>query len=151
MIRGVYMKIILCLILLMALVGCSGSTLRAQNNNFNVSAGSYTIVDTGQTKTFDNFDEIDSPKKGEAFYGQDAQFAKLPMSYTDNGDGTITDNNTDLMWQQGYYVLTYDEALEQLEKLNKEDKYSDWRLPSIKELYSLMDFSGVDVALPLWT
>jgi len=42
----------------------------------------YCIVDTGQAKCYDARGEIASPKSGEAFYGQDAQFPRHPMSYT---------------------------------------------------------------------
>ena len=61
----------------------------------------------------------------------------------DNGDGTVTDNVTGLTWQQtpdsGHYswteALTYCDSLE-LGGVN------DWRMPSLKELYSISDFSA---------
>ena len=59
----------------------------------------YPIVETNQTKFFNNNGEISEPLKGDDFYGQDANYTSGVMpSYTDNGDGTITDNNTGLMW-----------------------------------------------------
>ena len=64
------------------------------------AAGSYPIVDTGQTTCYDDSGVITCPAEGEAFYGQDAQFTGNPPSYTDNGDGTVTDNVTGLIWQQ---------------------------------------------------
>ncbi len=105
--------------------------------------GKYKIVATGQTKFFGNDSEISQPQKGDAFYGQDAQFIKNQASYTNNGDGTITDNVTGLMWQKSYGVMTYTEAVEAV-KTFKLAGHSDWRLPTIKELYSLMNFSGAD-------
>jgi hypothetical protein len=39
-----------------------------------VTFGTYSIVDTGQTLTYNNTSEISAPAPGEAFYGQDAQF-----------------------------------------------------------------------------
>ena len=41
-------------------------------------AKSYAIVDTGQTKCYDNRGEIAPPKPGQPFYGQDAQFQSTP-------------------------------------------------------------------------
>ena len=58
------------------------------------------IPDTGQTLCYDDSDTIICPEEGEAFYGQDAQITGNTPSYTDNGDGTITDNVTGLMWQK---------------------------------------------------
>ena len=118
---------------------------------------SYTIVDTGQNKCYNNTSEIPCPDAGEPFYGQDAQYKGYQPKYVDNGDGTVTDLNTGLMWTKspdwnGDDVInsedkmTYQEALEFVEKLNKKNYlgYNDWRLPSIKELYSLYNASGVD-------
>ena len=106
----------------------------------------YTVVDTGQTKCYDNSKEISSPKQGDPFYGQDAQYQGNQPSYKDNGDGTITDLITGLMWQKtpGDKV-TYANAVDGVKSFNL-DGYNDWRLPTIKELYSLILFSGKDVS-----
>lgn len=131
---------VLFLILAFSLIACANDS----DNNREEDQLTYKIVDTYQTKTFDNFNEITPPKEGEKFYGQDAEYNGNEPSYKDNDNGTISDNVTGLMWQKGYKTLTYKEALEELERLNKEDKYNDWRLPSIKQLYSLIDFRGED-------
>ena len=115
---------------------------------------SYPIVDTGQMINYDNYDEIAAPTSNEPFYGQDAQVYGLQPSYTDNGDGTITDNITGLMWQKSPDMdgdgdidyddkMSYEEALEEVENFDLAG-YDDWRLPSIKEIYSLIMFSGLD-------
>ncbi|MCK9192197.1 MAG: hypothetical protein M0P10_11735 [Sphaerochaetaceae bacterium] len=57
----------------------------------------YPLVDTNQGLCFDNSQQIEAPEKGEAFYGQDAQYTGNVPSYTDNGDGTVTDNVTGLI------------------------------------------------------
>lgn len=109
----------------------------------NAQSVTYPIVDTDQSKFYNNASEISQPSEGENFFGQDAEFTKNQPSYTDNGDGTITDNVTGLMWQQGLFdsKYTYEEALEIAESSTLAG-YSDWRLPTIKEIYSLMEFSG---------
>mgnify|MGYP001950110910 CR=1 FL=1 len=64
-----------------------------------------------------------------------------PYSYVENGDGTITDNSTGLMWMQddnGEGVdwsasLAYAEGSEF-------GGYSDWRLPNVKELQGIVDY-----------
>ena len=106
---------------------------------------SYVIVDTGQTTCYDNRSKIRSPKSGMSFFGQDAQYAGVNASYRDNGDGTVSDFNTGLMWQQDPGdKKTYAQAVAGA-KSCRTGGHDDWRLPSIKELYSLMDFSGVDL------
>lgn len=106
---------------------------------------SYKIVDTGQLKFFNNYQIISKPLKEQPFYGQDAQFAGNTPSYTDNGDGTITDKVTGLMWQKNYEVMTYRDAALKVKQFNLAG-HTDWRLPSIKEAYSLILFSGIDVS-----
>lgn len=106
-------------------------------------AYSYTIVDTDQTVTYNNSTQISPPLPGEAFYGQDAQYHGNQPSYQDNGDGTVTDLNTGLMWQQGYYEnVTAADGLSLAESATLAG-YDDWRMPTVKELYSLIQFSGV--------
>ncbi len=108
----------------------------------------YTLVDTGQDKCYDNTREISPPDPGEGFYGQDAQYQGNQPVYQDNGDGAITDLNTGLMWQKtpGDKV-TFDEALAGAGTFSLAG-YDDWRLPTIKELYSLILFSGTDPSGP---
>lgn len=105
----------------------------------------YPIVGTGQSLFYDNSTQINEPQKGDPFYGQDAHHTGNAPSYRDNGDGTITDSVTGLMWQRGYEVMSYEEAMAAAESFSL-GGYSDWRLPSIKEAYSLIIFSGVDAS-----
>jgi hypothetical protein len=69
------------------------------------------------------------------------------QSLTDNGDGTVKDNSTGLMWQQGEPgSMTRVNALNYCETLvfPPSPGYADWRLPNIKELVSLVDYSVAD-------
>ncbi|MCP4042096.1 MAG: DUF1566 domain-containing protein, partial [Gammaproteobacteria bacterium] len=64
-------------------------------------------------------------------------------SYLDNGNGTVTDLNTGLMWSQAVdkNKLSLIEAQQTAQRMTL-DGYSDWRVPNIKEIYSLIDFRG---------
>jgi hypothetical protein len=122
----------------------------------------YTVVDTGQAKCYNNSSEAACPVEGAAFYGQDAQFDGNQPSYTLSADGlTVYDNVTGLTWTQSPDLdgdgdidvddkLTFAEAQAYPATLNAANYggYNDWRLPSMKELYSLMDFSGTDPSGP---
>lgn len=107
-------------------------------------AGSYTIVDTGQERCYNNTHEIAYPKPGDAFFGQDAQYQGNQPSYRDNGDGTVTDLTTGLTWQKDPGPKkTFREAVAGASACRLAG-HDDWRLPTIKELYSLILFSGID-------
>jgi len=118
--------------------------------------GTYVVVDTGQTKCYNNTAEITAPAAGQAFYGQDAQCVGNPPSYTASADGlTVYDNNTGLTWTQSPDLdgvinfsdkLTFTNFLTYAATLNATNYcgYSDWRAPTIKELYSLIDLRGGD-------
>jgi len=106
----------------------------------------YPIVDTNQTYCYDDQSGIACPDEGQAFYGQDAQYTGNTPRYQDNGDGTVTDLVTGLMWQADPgEKMTYDQAATGASSFNLAG-YTDWRLPTIKELYSLIDFSGTDAS-----
>ena len=130
--------------LLLGTAGCAEEITEPEPApEFNLS---YVVVDTAQEKCYDNSQEIACPQPDEAFYGQDAQYQGIQPAYQDNGDGTVTDLNTGLTWQKtpGDKVQ-YNEAVAGAKDFNL-GGYDDWRLPTIKELYSLILFSGTDPA-----
>ncbi len=101
------------------------------------------IVDTGQVRCFNNSREIPFSKPGQPFYGQDAQYEGNTPSYRDNGDGTVTDLVTGLMWSKA--VDKKKVSLVQAKEIARRmtvGGYTNWRVPNIKELYSLIDFRG---------
>lgn len=121
--------------------------LHAQNSNaltISMHTGNYPVVDTSQETCYNNSQPINQPNEEDAFYGQDAQFQGLQPAYQDNEDGTVTDLNTELMWQQNLPddKYAYSECVTYADTCTLAG-YSDWRLPTIKEIYSLMLFSGV--------
>jgi len=67
----------------------------------------------------------------------------IKNEYKDNGDGTITDHATGLIWQKSgsENEMFYNKAKKYIKELNKEQYagYSDWRLPTIEELKSLFE------------
>jgi len=115
------------------LLGCAAAAAR-----------DFPVVDTAQGECYDDSGTVIAcPGPGEPFAGQDAQHEGRAPAYMDNGDGTITDVVTDLMWQRDPGAkVTWEEAMGAA-SLVTTGGYTDWRLPTIKELYSLIDFTGV--------
>ena len=88
--------------------------------------------------------------------------------FTDNGDGSITDTFTDLMWvKDGNLIASRDPsfdqdrtpgdgdinwttALDYIEKLNTENYlgHNDWRMPNALELQSLLNLENDSLTLP---
>ena len=103
----------------------------------------YPIVDTGQRHLFtDRIQLTNMPRENQRWYGQDAQFSSNPPRYQDNHDGTTTDLVTGLMWEKALHKnKTFKQAQQDASNL-KTSGYTDWRLPTLKELYSLIDFNG---------
>lgn len=68
--------------------------------------------------------------------------------FTDNGNGTVTDNATNLMWMKDPFGTgaplnakhTWNNAIDVCEALAYAG-HSDWRLPNIKELVSVLDYA----------
>jgi hypothetical protein len=134
----------LCIVSSFSLVGCeedSNSDDNPTTDNLPDISG-YPIVSTNQTEFYSDVAKISAPTEGEDFYGQDASYLGNTPSYTDNGDGTITDNVTGLMWEQDMGdKITYNEAFTKAESSALAGN-NDWRVPTIKEIYSLILFTG---------
>jgi hypothetical protein len=105
------------------------------------NADQVSVAKTGQTTSYAAGDDGDL-QKGVAW--PDPRF-------TDNSDGTVTDNLTGLMWAKDANAegsKTWSSAVDYSNNLTL-GNYSDWRLPNIKELLSLFDYSQLDPMLPI--
>lgn len=133
----------------LALLGCRGSLPSGSPTAITVNPTTqraYRMVDTDQRRTFNATMEIAPPTAGQAFYGQDAQVSGARPSYLKSLDGlTVKDNVTGLTWQHGYHKkpVSWTEAKAIPAALNaaRYGGFTDWRLPTIKELYSLWNTS----------
>jgi hypothetical protein len=93
---------------------------------------------------------------GDSSSGKEAQDSKPQRSYTDLGNGIIQDNFTGLMWQKATAPgirsgdfpdrYTWKEAHTYCADLSL-GGYTDWRLPDVNELQSLMDYSRYNPAI----
>ena len=98
--------------------------------------------------SFDSGD-IGTLYKSTSLYARAVRGAKDQPVYKNNGDGTVTDTTTGLMWQQDVSdndSIAWDSALEYCENLSL-GGHTDWRLPTTKELSSLVDFRHYSPAL----
>jgi hypothetical protein len=110
------------------------------------------IPQTGQTVNF-----APVPKTGRTKVDWPGDDGDLQMGvqwpdprFTDNGDGTVSDNLTGLIWLKQadcFPMFGYKQALEASNALehgqcglNDESAPGDWRLPNIRELLSLIDY-----------
>lgn len=127
-------------------------------------ASARMLPDTGQTKCYDNTQEITCPNPGEPFYGQDANYAPCNThSYTklDSSSNALPDEATEwamvrdnvigLIWEvktddgtihdKDNTYTWYELQNEFIDILNAQGfgGYADWRLPNPKELTTIAD------------
>jgi len=113
------------------------------------------VLKTGQTTCYDS----DGNVIACAGTGQDGELQEgTARSYTDNGDGTITDNATGLIWEKltddgtihdWNNSYTWEQAFQRIADLNTANfgGYSDWRLPNVNELQTLTDYGTFNPAV----
>jgi len=103
------------------------------------------VILRSQAKRLSNKDVMVVLKKYNFFDRIKNKAGTFTNDFVDNGDGTVTDRATALMWQKDGSLkgMTWADAKEYINKLNSERfvGYSDWRLPTIEELASLMKSS----------
>ena len=142
--------LLITLSLVLALVGWSA--VGAEDGFYVIPAmrGKYAPVPkTGQITPFDTRDD-GALQKGVAW--------PTPR-FTDNNNGTITDNLTKLIWMKNANAFggrTWAQAISaanslqagQQSGLTDGSKAGDWRLPNVRELQSLVDYGRYNPALP---
>lgn len=121
----------------------SNSTTREYIARVTIAALTSPIPDTGQTFCYNaTSTSIACPAEGASFYGQDANYIINAPSYADNGNDTITDNVTGLVLQKTEGgQMTWTNAGAYCDNLTLGGQ-SDWRLPAIRELVSILDLEG---------
>jgi hypothetical protein len=116
------------------------------------------VAKTGQTRCYD----VDGMEIACSGTGQDGELQKgvewPNPRFTDNGDGTATDNLTDLVWLKHancFGTRTWNDALSDCNglasgscELTDGSNAGDWRLPNKFELESLLDMGNQKPALP---
>ena len=108
-----------------------------------IQSSSGALPATGQTKCYAMYGS-EVACNDPNVPGQDGYYQKgCPSAnrFVDHQDGTVTDTFTGLMWQKqtapGLYM--WDEALRYCENLTLAG-HSDWRLPNVRELHSIVDY-----------
>lgn len=108
------------------------------------------IAQTGQTECYDK----DWNQAACSGTGQDGDLrmgiARPTPRFTDNGNGTVTDNLTGLIWMQllncvsetdwGQALVIANNLQSGLCGLSDGSSKGDWRIPNIRELFSLLHF-----------
>jgi arylsulfatase A-like enzyme len=103
----------------------------------------YTMGAWSETKLPDTSQTQDTT----ATFGEDADYSINAQSFTDNGNGTITDNVTGLMWQKtDNGESTWENAVTNAAGVST-GGYSDWRLPTPAELFSIFNHQNQNPAL----
>jgi len=135
---------------------------------FVVRAGTITVPRTGQNSCY-SAEGVVIPCAGTGQDGEKRTGATWPSPrFADNGDGTVTDNLTGLVWlkdancsdtaggiDRSGGLLNWPSALTWSNNLasgkcglSDNSVAGDWRLPNVNELRSLVDYSRHDPALP---
>ena len=113
-------------------------TVNVTKNN---QSNSYKIKKTGQTKSYDEYghEVTDGSIKDDGYY----QSGVTPSYTRDDSKEVVIDNITGLMWQDDEEAKTvtknWEGAKTYCSNLNLGD-YDNWRLPTRKELFSIVDF-----------
>ena len=106
-------------------------------------------ADSGQSHCYDGEgNRISCPQPGEPFYGQDAHYDGQEPSYQNNGNETVTDLLTGLVWIESKEEVrhSWHDAIAYCSELLFADA-DDWRLPSKEELETIVNYNSTYPAL----
>lgn len=118
------MKLILSIVLLITNIGFAQTTKKLK-----------LLPDSGQKSSYSNI------------FGEDCDYTINPPFFVNNNDGTITDTVTGLMWQRvDGGEMTFENAVIYSDTLTL-GGYTDWRLPSVLEAFSILNLDKLNPAL----
>ena len=116
----------LLLTLLIVVLSSTVGYLPSVSSGPSITTASLKLPDTGQVTDY------------TAIIGEDSDYTLNPPTYTDNGNGTVTDQVTGLIWQQNDGgEMTFDTAATYCESLTL-GGHTDWQLPSSAALFNLV-------------
>jgi hypothetical protein len=98
-------------------------------------------------KTMQRLPGTGQTQKYTTTYGEDADHTIYPPFYIVNGDGTVTDTVTGLMWQQTDGGEMTVQNAEQYPDTMTLGGYTDWRMPNAHELFSIQNLQLVNPSL----
>jgi hypothetical protein len=130
----------------------------------------FGIHEFREESTSDTVEDLTPADEPEATAGIDDSIPESPeRRFVDNGDGTITDKKTNLMWIKNGWRIDFFSAVKWTDAIRKCEEFryggfTDWRLPTIKEWKSLLDknneypalvepnpFQNIIVHMPYWS
>ena len=80
-------------------------------------------------------------------FGEDNDYSFFTPYYLNNNDGTVTDTVTGLMWQRtDGGEMTFENAKIYCDTLTL-GGYTNWRLPSVREGFSILDLGALNPAM----
>jgi PKD repeat protein len=123
--------------------------IKLQGTGTELPSGAYYLPDTGQLNCYgEQGNETSCSSLPLSLWAQDGNYMMNPLSFTSNGNGTVTENNTWLMWQQqdDGTVRSRDEAGNYCDNLTL-GGYSGWRLPTFRELITIVDYGRVNPSI----
>ncbi len=111
------------------------------------------VISTDLTQCYDEFGkQTDCNNTGQD--GELNRGIKWPSPRFSTEENTVKDNLTGLMWPRDAslteFPMTWKEAFDSVSLMNQENLFgfSDWRMPSRDELFSLVSHNQINPALP---
>ena len=128
-------SILICLLTLLFSFSCKKEEASVNGNSSANPVSMGFLPDTGQLASY------------TTTRGEDSDFSYHTPSFQDNGDGTVSDKITGLMWQKtDGGEISFDNAASYCKSLTL-GGHIDWRLPVSAELFDINNFDQVNPAL----
>ena len=130
--------------------GAPGSTGKTLNDLYGLASERSRPAKTGQSLCYDS-SGTSITCTGTGQDGDKLKGVNRPNPRFTTATDTVTDNLTGLIWSKNANLAgttkTWSEALSYCNDLSL-GGYTDWRLPNLRELLSLIDYGNVNPALP---